>query len=289
MQNTDGGTVRRIFVKVFGFSDVERHALNTVFRLSESRPVAYALWTADAPEKAHAALMDGDKREAFLELANPDNDTLKLVWVGDRPSDKAVLVIARPLQWAAVIEGLDRLFASAPEDTPPGAGMALDFDISAASPLDIDLDLDLGTSGDAEAITAPAPLQPAAATPAETRVLLIDAERDARLYLRAKFSMAGLAWIDEAETGAQALELLHTNAYGLVLVDLGLGDVNSWTLIREIRASRPATARLIVTGAGLTPLDAVRAWFAGAKGALAKPLHPGKLKRLLEKLQQTQR
>ena len=39
--------MQRVFVKVLGFSDVERHALNTLFRLSEDRETGYALWSAD--------------------------------------------------------------------------------------------------------------------------------------------------------------------------------------------------------------------------------------------------
>ena len=35
---------QRIYVSVVGFSDVERHALNTIFRLSEDRDVSYAPW-----------------------------------------------------------------------------------------------------------------------------------------------------------------------------------------------------------------------------------------------------
>ena len=33
---------QRVFVKVVGFSDVERHALNSVFRLSEDRDTIYS-------------------------------------------------------------------------------------------------------------------------------------------------------------------------------------------------------------------------------------------------------
>lgn len=71
MTNTGGGAVQRIFVKVFGFSAVEHRALNSVFRLSETRRIAHALWTAAAPDAAEMALIDGDSREAALELANP--------------------------------------------------------------------------------------------------------------------------------------------------------------------------------------------------------------------------
>ena len=57
MTNTGGEAVKRVFVKVFGFDDVERHALNTVFRLSETRPVAYALWLLPGNIQAPANLL----------------------------------------------------------------------------------------------------------------------------------------------------------------------------------------------------------------------------------------
>ena len=48
-----------VFVKVVGFREVERHALNTLFRLSDDRPTTYAVWTPDAPVMPHVALIDG--------------------------------------------------------------------------------------------------------------------------------------------------------------------------------------------------------------------------------------
>ena len=112
MNNTGAAAVKQVFVKVFGFSDVERHALNTVFRLSETRPTAYALWVESAPHAAELALIDGDSWEAALELANPAHDGLTLIWVGDRAPARASLVMARPLQWAAVLDGMDALLAA---------------------------------------------------------------------------------------------------------------------------------------------------------------------------------
>ena len=43
--------------KVVGFRDVERHALNTVFRVSAEQPTCYALWTPEAPVMPHIALI----------------------------------------------------------------------------------------------------------------------------------------------------------------------------------------------------------------------------------------
>ena len=49
---------QRVFVKVTGFTDVERHALNTVFRLSEQRGIIYSLWDSSAPEPPKLALVE---------------------------------------------------------------------------------------------------------------------------------------------------------------------------------------------------------------------------------------
>ncbi|WP_411880350.1 response regulator transcription factor [Polaromonas sp. YR568] len=279
MTNTGGEAVKRIFVKVFGFDDVERHALNTVFRLSETRPTAYAPWTAAAPDEADMALIDGDSWEATLELANPAHDDLKLIWIGDNAPARARLVFKRPLQWAAVIEGMDELLAAElPQAVPPKApDTDLDLDLLSESTALLDLDLDFDSAAD----TAPAPLEDPAPEPEQAQVLVVDADRDARLYLRARLAMAGLLLVDEAATGAEALRLIDTRLYKLVVLDMDLPDVEHWEMVKKVGASRPAIEFLILTGSRLSQADVVRGWFAGARGSLRKPLHPGKLKRLL--------
>jgi CheY-like chemotaxis protein len=276
MTNTGGEAVKRVFVKVFGFDDVERHALNTVFRLSETRPTAYAPWTAAAPDEADMALIDGDSWEATLELANPAHDELKLIWIGDNAPSRARLVFKRPLQWAAVIDGMDELLAA---ELPQAAVKEpeLDLDLLSESTALLDLDLDFDSGAD----TAPAPLEAPAPEPEHAQVLVVDADRDARLYLRARLAMAGLLLVDEAATGAEALKLTGSRLYRLVVLDMDLPDVERWDMVKKLGASRPAIGFLILTGSKLSWMDAVRGWFAGARGSLRKPLHPGKLKRLL--------
>jgi CheY-like chemotaxis protein len=275
MTNTGGEAVKRIFVKVFGFDDIERHTLNTVFRLSETQPTAYALWTPSAPEDADIAFIDGDSWEAALELANPANDHLKLIWIGSNAPDRAILVFRRPLQWAAVIDGLDKLLARAVQGAA-AADVDLDLDLLSESTALLDLDLDV----DSEAPTAPSPLdtQP---PEEQARVLVVDTDLGARLYLRARLSMARLTQVDEAATGVEALKLLAAHPYKLVVLDMELPDIEHREMVKRMGAVRPAPEFLIFTGSKLSPADAVRGWFAGARGSLRKPLHPGKLKRLL--------
>lgn len=274
MKNNAVETAKRIYVKVFGFSDVELEALTAAFRLSESRPVAFSVWDANAPQKAQVALIDGDSWEASLALANPQNDALKLVWVGDKPPGNAWRFFPRPLHWDAVVTAMDRHFAhGAARPAPPAAGLALD--------LDLDLDLDL--RGGADSVTAPMPLEAAATAPGK-RVLVIDADRATRLYWRAKLSATGRSLIDEASTAEAARQLVCFHVYELVVIDLKLTDASSWALLKELSATRPQIEHIIVTGEGLSRLDSIRAWFAGAKNALPKPFHPGTLKEVLKKL-----
>lgn len=279
MQNTVGGAVKRIFVKVFGFSDVERHALNTVFRLSESSSIAYAPWTAEAPEKAQVLLLDGQSWEAALELANPAHDQLKLIWVGEAAPPAAWRVFQRPIQWAAVVEAMDELFATPMEPD-------LDLDLLSEPPSEpADLGRDVDPASDALAPTDPMPLEiPAPPDASDARVLVIDAGRDDRLYWRAKLASAKLFEVDEAATGAEALQLLHSRTYRLVVVDLGLPDMDPWQLLKDIEAVRPVIENVFVTARSLSRAQAVRAWFAGAKASFAKPLHPGRLKYLLRNI-----
>lgn len=245
---------QRIFIKVMGFTDIERHALNTVFRLSEQRGTIYSLWQADAPEAPRMALIDGQSYEARLELESPNNDSLKLIWVGAVAPVSAWRVFERPLSWPDVVEAMDELFA------PPDL-------------LDFDLGYDTGS---------PDTLPPE--EPARKRALIASADRSERLYLRARLALADLTQADEAESGAQALELARTHHYAVALVDFALPDVNGWVFLKALRQARPAIEHVIVTKSGASAGERLRAWIGGAAALYDKPPHPGKLQHLLQKI-----
>ena len=125
-----------VLVKVVGFSDVERHALNTVFRLSQERDVYYAPWqpgdvtTAVPP----VVLADGNSAEAVLLQAREPAEGQRLIWVGDGAPDHVWRVLGRPLNWAELVDDLDAVFAATQSDFGQ-----LDLDITQPAPLDIDI------------------------------------------------------------------------------------------------------------------------------------------------------
>ncbi len=242
---------QRVFIKVMGFSDAERHALNTVFRLSEQRRIIYSLWQDDAPEAPRMALIDGQSYEARLELEAPGNSALKLIWVGAVAPAAAWRVFQRPLSWTDVVKAMDDLF------------MPLQS-------LDFDLGFDTGT--------------PDPTRPAPKRALIASASREERLYLRARLALADLTQADEAETGAQALELTRLNQYEIALVDFSLPDVNGWALLKQLKQARPPINHLIFIKPHPSRRDRWRGWLGGARGFLDQPPHPGKLQKLLDRV-----
>lgn len=240
----------RIFVHVVGFTDTERHALNSVFRLSEERETRYSLWMPGAPEAAQLALVDGHSDMAGEWLAGvPAGHTGELFWVGQVAPAHAAKVFDRPLYWPDVVFAMDAHFAP---------------------PAELDFDLDFGAKPPG---------------PEARRALVLDADRDFRLYFRAKLASAGIYAMDEATGSDQALALLAEHRYDLLVIDAELmGDsMTVWSFLARIGELKPNVPMVLLVAAGRPILTRIKAWFAGAHDVLSRPPHPGKLLRLLRK------
>jgi CheY-like chemotaxis protein len=237
-----------VFVKVVGFRDVERHALNTVFRLSMERPTTYALWTPEAPVMPHIALIDVDSYEAGLALASPGlNPNLKLICVGNGAPAKAWRVFSRPLNWTAVIHAMDQLFAT---ET---------------------VDIDIGMDGHARKVIPPG----------VRRTLMVDPSREDRLYLRARLALAGLIEVDEAETVAQAAVRAREQHFDVVIVNVDMLE-EPWGLVERLAAQEPAVGSVVVTTANSAWVVHERAERAGCRAVINRPYEPGHVFRVLQ-------
>ena len=84
--------------------------------------------------------------------------------------------------------------------------------------------------------------------------------------------------VEHVETGGDALERLAGDRWSLVLLDLGLPDMDGLDVIRELR-DRGSTLPLIVITARAAERDAVLS--RGADDFLAKPLS---MKHLLSRI-----
>src|SRR5438477_81924 len=131
---------QRVFIKVVGFSDVERHALNTVFRLSEGRDVTYSPWAPDAPDKPKLALASlpiadeaataaealelmrsNEYKVALIDFSLPDTEGwsfLKQLTGGERPIPHVIVTKHGATIGERIrghFAGLDALFRKPPD------------------------------------------------------------------------------------------------------------------------------------------------------------------------------
>ncbi len=122
-----------------------------------------------------------------------------------------------------------------------------------------------------------------AARPAQSsrHVLIVDDHPDVREVLRLILESWGHR-VEEAETGERGLELIQRSHPEVVLVDIGLPDLDGCAVARAVRAARGGEACLLVaiTGYGAAA-DRRRTREAGFDAHLTKPLDEDELARIL--------
>jgi DNA-binding NarL/FixJ family response regulator len=89
----------------------------------------------------------------------------------------------------------------------------------------------------------------------QTKTLIVDDHRLFAEVLRASLEDLGLDLLPPASNGAEAMDALRTRAPELVLIDLGLPDINGLELGRRMLAERPPLKVVAVTA--LPDADAV--------------------------------
>ncbi|WP_137918034.1 hypothetical protein [Hydrogenophaga sp. 2FB] len=222
---------QRILVSVVGFSDVERHALNTIFRLSQERELTYAPWvpllapgTSLPTNVAQVALVDGESLEAVLSHAKEMPPGQRLIWVGTDAPEHAWRVLHRPIDWAAVLHDLDAVFAAHQVDS----GL-LDLDVTAPAPLDFELD----------SVSEP--------NDAVRRAVVVGTDEHEGTYLRTRLALAGVAHVDEVTDAALALELMKRYRYVCGVFNLDDHRIDVWALMRHFVARYPQALTLATT------------------------------------------
>ena len=241
-----------VYVRVVGFRDTERHALNTVFRLSMQRVAHYSLWTPELQASPQLVILDADSYEGGMALASPSyNKHLKLICVGDHAPDFAWRHFTRPLNWSAVVHAMDQLFTGS-EGT--------------------DFDLDTGES--AASIAAPG----------VRTSLLVDLSKDNRMYLRARLALAGFIEVKEATNSGQALEFARNQKFDVVIVNLDVPELQGWKLADQLVALEPAIGSIVLSTRHTSWHVQERAEQAGCLGVLEIPFDPVQVLNLLRKI-----
>lgn len=99
-------------------------------------------------------------------------------------------------------------------------------------------------------------------------ILIIDDEPQIRRFLGISLRAQGYA-VTEAESGHAGLESLATHSADLVILDLGLPDLDGLDVLRELRAW--SSVPVIVLSVRASESEKVRALDAGANDYVTKP------------------
>jgi DNA-binding response OmpR family regulator len=113
-------------------------------------------------------------------------------------------------------------------------------------------------------------------------VLVIEDEADIRQVLRTQLEQAGYA-VSEATEGTDGVRKYHQTLPDVVILDVGLPDLDGWGVLERIRNMSEDVPVLMLTALG-TERDKVRGLNAGADDYLTKPFGKAELVARLEAL-----
>src|SRR6266511_6075794 len=123
-------------------------------------------------------------------------------------------------------------------------------------------------------IPQPSPSGGAAAPTQGPVIIVIEDEPDIRRFLRASLLSNGYRLV-EATSGGEGLQAAETRQPDLVIVDLGLPDMDGLEVIRRIREWTPVP--IVVLSARGQERDKVAALDVGADDYVSKPFGAGEL------------
>lgn len=113
-------------------------------------------------------------------------------------------------------------------------------------------------------------------------VLFVEDVADTRNLVEFSLQQDGFD-VTTAQTAVEGLTLARANEYTLILLDIGLPDMDGFTLCHEIRTFNQKTPILFYT-AFAELLDEKEAVRAGAQGVLRKPEDTARLGSVIRKL-----
>jgi PAS domain S-box-containing protein len=120
---------------------------------------------------------------------------------------------------------------------------------------------------------------PRSPKPAARRILVVDDNTDSAESLASILELEAHT-VSTASSGVEALRILEREAFDVVLLDIGLPEMDGYEVARRIRARRDAPRLIALTGYGQAE-DRDRALATGFEAHLVKPVDIGILETLL--------
>jgi twitching motility two-component system response regulator PilG len=266
-------------VDVIGFNDVERSMLSSIFSLAARRDPGFAQYEPGTPGRTpDIYLVDSDNTAAFNEFRSLHKRTsLPAVMVGSGPESLHFPALARPLQWAKLLQILDDTLTGSDEPPVSLARSAPDQVLRRSLP---GVSHSTGRSNSTQGI----PDAAANKRMLGDTVLVVDDNATVRMFMQAKLAPFGFE-VDFAETGEEAIGLSGTQEYTCVFLDVVLPGIDGYQVCKLIKSNKQAikkTAVVMLTSRS-SPFDKLRGSLAGCDEYLTKPLDEDRLLEVIAK------
>ena len=116
-------------------------------------------------------------------------------------------------------------------------------------------------------------------------ILIIDDDRFIAEVISASFGVSTGFKVVSCTTGKEAFEYLDGHHPDIVILDLGLPDIDGIEMVRSVKASRLDATLPVIVLSGSDESHLKRdAFEAGAAAYLLKPFNPSKLRELVSEL-----
>jgi CheY-like chemotaxis protein len=242
----------RYTVALQGFSDFERSALNSFFRLAQQRAPAYE--RAASPIDSDFIIADADHPADVAAVRDADRmqDT---IFIGARASAGASAWLPRPIEPTRIVRELDLLLEQrlALLDEPPQA----DWVASGPGLLD-----EAAVAGSGRVVKD---------------VLVVDDSRIALKFLQVRLMRLGYR-VHLARNSTQALDRMTVHSFALAFIDIALGadspmdGLQLCQFMKQTARQSTGGPRIVLITGQAAPAERVRTSLAGSDAYLAKPL-----------------
>ena len=267
-------------VDVIGFNPVERSMLASIFALAARRDPGFVQYdpATTVSGSADLYLVDADNAESLNEFRMlSKRNNLPAVMVGAAPDDLGFPVLARPLQWARLLQALEDVVTSASGGGRKDDEGTLPLGRSAAG-------LAQSGAGAARAAGAGGDADSQKKRALGDTVLVVDDNATVRMFMKAKLAPFNFE-VDFAETGEEAVGLTGSREYTCVFLDVVLPGIDGYQVCKLIKANKHAikkTAVVMLTSRS-SPFDKLRGSLAGCDEYLTKPLDEDRLLEVIAK------
>ena len=277
-------------VEVIGFNETERLMLSSIFGLAARRDPSFAQRQAGAPRAPDLYLADASDAASIAQFKSARAaQPAPAVLVGETDHGTGLPLLARPLQWARLLQSFDNALQGAQASA---AGAPADYEktmVFQRTSTGLGARPGITHPGGAANTPRPATPRPAAGRSAPPRaaadaVLVVDDNATVRKFMEARLAPFGFN-VDFAETGEQAVGLTGTREYTCVFLDVVLPGIDGYQVCKMIKGNKQAIKRtaVVMLTSRTSPFDKLRGSLAGCDEYLTKPVDENRLLEVIAK------